>query len=195
MKIYSILTVSKSGKSPGFDAIPVELFKNLKCYFALARILNICFNLGKVSDMWSKGLKTPIPKNSTSDPWDPMMYLDITLAPVAYKLYYGILDACWSIIVNEHFGGFDIFTAMDHRVLLIFYFSPNYLAASMMAMLFKTAKSFNTIMLCLCLFKHCIWFCMYYCRQLMTDFVRFLCSWLSVICWPYPAFVFFNAQM
>ena len=92
-EVYNMLTVSKNGKSPGFDEIPVELYKNETSLFALTRIFNICFNCGKVPEMWSKGVITPIPKNSTSDPRDPMMYRGITLAPVSYKLYCGILNA------------------------------------------------------------------------------------------------------
>ena len=40
-----------------------------------------------------KGEITPIPKNSTSNPTDPMMYHGITLVHVTYNLNCGILNA------------------------------------------------------------------------------------------------------
>ena len=42
--------------------------------------------------MWNRGIITPIPKCSTSDPRDPLSYRGITLAPFAYKVFCGILN-------------------------------------------------------------------------------------------------------
>ena len=78
----------------------------------LTRIFNICYNFGKVPAMWSKGIITPIPKSSTSDPRDPMSYRDLTLAPVAYKLYCGVLNARLTVelydmeVINDEQNGF-----------------------------------------------------------------------------------------
>ena len=82
-EVYHVLKLSKSGKSPGVDNIPVELYKNHTALNALTRIFNVCYKIGKVPAMWSKGIITPIPKSSTSDPRDPMSYRGLTLAPVA----------------------------------------------------------------------------------------------------------------
>jgi hypothetical protein len=62
--------------------------------------------------MWSKGIITPIPKSSTSDPRDPMSYRDLTLASVAYKLYCGVLNARLTVelydmeVINDEQNGF-----------------------------------------------------------------------------------------
>ncbi|CAG2233157.1 unnamed protein product [Mytilus edulis] len=92
-EVFNVLKSSKNGKSPGYDEIPVELYKNQTMLNALTRVFNICFDSGKVPAMWSKGIITPIPKSSTSDPRDPLSYRGITLAPVSYKLYCGVLNS------------------------------------------------------------------------------------------------------
>ncbi|CAG2255049.1 unnamed protein product [Mytilus edulis] len=92
-EVYKVLNLSKNGKSPGIDDIQVELFKNNTALNALTRIFNICYDSGKIPSLWSKGMITPIPKSSTSDPHDPMSYRGITLAPSSYKLYCGVLNA------------------------------------------------------------------------------------------------------
>ncbi|CAG2213498.1 unnamed protein product [Mytilus edulis] len=73
-EVFNVLKCSKNGKSPGYDEIPVELYKNQTMLNALTRVFNICFDSGKVPAMWSKGIITPIPKSSTSDPRDPLSY-------------------------------------------------------------------------------------------------------------------------
>ena len=59
---------------------------------ALTHIFNICYDSGKIPSFWSKGMITPIPKLSTSDPHDPMSYRGITLA-LSHYLYCGVLNA------------------------------------------------------------------------------------------------------
>jgi hypothetical protein len=53
---------------------------------------DLCFKSGKIPNIWNKGIITPIPKCSTSDPRDPLSYRSITLAPCAYKLYCNVLN-------------------------------------------------------------------------------------------------------
>ncbi|CAC5394091.1 unnamed protein product [Mytilus coruscus] len=91
--IYNVVKISKCGKAPGVDDIPVELYKNPTALNALIRVFNICYNSCKVPAMWSKCIITPVPKSSTSDPRDPMSYRGISLAPVAYQLYCVALNA------------------------------------------------------------------------------------------------------
>ena len=64
-------------------------------------MFNICFNSGIIPDIWSKGIITPIPKSSTSDPRDPSSYRGITLAPVSYKLYCVVLNARLNIKLDD----------------------------------------------------------------------------------------------
>ncbi|CAG2194628.1 unnamed protein product [Mytilus edulis] len=100
-EVYNVLLSSKNGKSPGCDEITVELYKNQTALLALTRIFNICFDSGKIPALWSKGIITPIPKSSTADPRDPMAYRGITLAPVSYKLYCGVLNSRLTVKLDE----------------------------------------------------------------------------------------------
>ncbi|XP_063406305.1 uncharacterized protein LOC134690258 [Mytilus trossulus] len=65
---------AKNGKSPGVDCIQAELCKNYAVILTLTELFNICFKFGKVPNMWNKGIITPIPKCSTTDPRDPLSY-------------------------------------------------------------------------------------------------------------------------
>jgi hypothetical protein len=91
-EVLKLLTKAKNGKAPGIDLIPVELYRNNLLLHVLHKLFNICFKFGKIPSVWFKGIITPIPKCSTSDPRDPLSYRGITLAPCAYKLYCSILN-------------------------------------------------------------------------------------------------------
>ncbi|CAG2252315.1 unnamed protein product [Mytilus edulis] len=54
-----------------------------------------------IPELWSRGIITPIPKSSTSDPRDPMSYRGITLAPTSYKLYCGVLNSRLTVKLDE----------------------------------------------------------------------------------------------
>ena len=56
--VYNIFKSSKNGKSPGYDEIPFELYRNQTKLITLTRMFNVCFNSGKVHSLWSKGLIT-----------------------------------------------------------------------------------------------------------------------------------------
>ena len=91
-EVFHVVKLVKTGKSPGVDELPVELLKNKTALSALVRVFSVCYTNGKVPSLWSKGVISPIPKSSTSDPRDPLSYRGITLAPASYKLFCGILD-------------------------------------------------------------------------------------------------------
>lgn len=120
-EVYKVVKISKYGKAPGVDDIPVELYKNPTALNALTRAFNICYNSGKVPAMWNKCIITPIPKSSTSDPRDPMSYRGISLSPVAYKLCCGVLNARLTgkltdleVINNEQNGFRKSRSTLDH---------------------------------------------------------------------------------
>ncbi|CAG2195601.1 unnamed protein product [Mytilus edulis] len=100
-EVVNILKVSKAGKSPGCDEIPMEMYKNQTAINALTQVFNICYNTGMIPELWSRGIITPIPKSSTSDPRDPMSYRGITLAPTSYKLYCGVLNSRLTVKLDE----------------------------------------------------------------------------------------------
>ena len=101
----------KANKASGVDEVPGEVLKNAKVIAYLHQFFNVCFELGKIPETWSKGIINPIPKASTSDPRDPLSYRGITLSPVTYKVYCTILNerlVSWNeqqnIIVDEQNG-------------------------------------------------------------------------------------------
>ncbi|CAG2239248.1 unnamed protein product [Mytilus edulis] len=100
-EVLNILKLSKAGKSPGCDEIPMEMYKNQTAISALTQVFNICCNTGMIPELWSRGIITPIPKSSTSDPRDPMSYRGITLAPTSYKLYCGVLNSRLTVKLDE----------------------------------------------------------------------------------------------
>ena len=95
-----MLKCSTNGKSPGVDDIQVELYKSPSALNALTRIFNICYS-GEVPAMWSNGIITPIPASSASEPWDPLSYKGITLAPTSYKIYCGVLSSRLTVKLND----------------------------------------------------------------------------------------------
>jgi hypothetical protein len=74
-----------NGKSPGIDLIQAEVCKNQIVIYVLHTLFNLRFKTGEEPSMWNRGIITPIPKCSTSDPRDPLPYRVITLATFAYK--------------------------------------------------------------------------------------------------------------
>ncbi|XP_045209060.2 uncharacterized protein LOC123560975 [Mercenaria mercenaria] len=111
-EVLYVLRKAKYGKAPGFDDIPVDLLKNETALVMLIDLYNHCFTNGMVLSDWSKGVITPVPKNSTADPRDPLSYRGITLAPVMYKLYASVLNERiykWceeNNIINDEHNGF-----------------------------------------------------------------------------------------
>lgn len=125
-EVYYAITKAKSGKSSGIDQIPVDVLKNDLSVRVLCNIFNVCFNSGKIPKMWGKGIITPIPKCSTSDPRDPLSYRGITLASCVYKLYCSILNDrltywldCNNIINDEQNGFRKERSTIDHIGTLI----------------------------------------------------------------------------
>ncbi|CAC5365429.1 unnamed protein product [Mytilus coruscus] len=111
-EVHKVVMNAKNCKSAGIDLIQAELCKNISIISILQKLFNLCFSSGNVPNMWNKGIITPIPKCSTSDPRDPLSYRGITLAPFAYKMYCSILNerlVKWldeREIINDEQNGF-----------------------------------------------------------------------------------------
>ncbi|CAC5400853.1 unnamed protein product [Mytilus coruscus] len=111
-EVHKVVVNAKNCKSAGIDLIQAELCKNISIISILQKLFNLCFSSGNVPNMWNKGIITPIPKCSTSDPRDPLSYRGITLAPFAYKMYCSILNerlVKWldeREIINDEQNGF-----------------------------------------------------------------------------------------
>ena len=61
-------------KAPGHDDIPSEVLRNNIAVTTILEFFNHCFSSGMVPSECSKGIITPIPKNSTADTRDPLSY-------------------------------------------------------------------------------------------------------------------------
>lgn len=111
-EVYNVVMNAKNGKCAGIDLIQVELCKNYTVINILTKLFDLCFKTGKIPKIWNKGIITPIPKCSSSDPRDPLSYRGITLTPCAYKLYCSVLNnrlVKWleeREIINDEQNGF-----------------------------------------------------------------------------------------
>ena len=80
----SILEVRKAvkslnkNKSPGYDNIPSEVIQSDTCIGFLHGLFCVCFETGTIPEAWEYGIITPLLKDSTSDPRNPMNYRGIT---------------------------------------------------------------------------------------------------------------------
>lgn len=91
-EIWAALARAKNGKATGYDQLPVEVLRNRTAVKFMHALCNVCFNKGKVSSVWSKGIINPIPKNGNTDNRSPLNYRGITLAPAMYTLYCSVLN-------------------------------------------------------------------------------------------------------
>jgi len=83
---------AKFRKASGIDNIPAEVLKNDCAVDLLFRIINGCFNLGKVPTQWNSGVINPILKPGSDDDRQPLNYRGITLMSVPCKIYCYILN-------------------------------------------------------------------------------------------------------
>ena len=111
-EVHKVVMNAKNCKSAGIDLIQAEFCKIISIISILHKLFNLCFSSGNVPNIWNKGIITPIPKCSTSDPRDPLSYRGITLAPFTYKMYCSILNerlVKWldeREIINDEQNGF-----------------------------------------------------------------------------------------
>jgi len=68
---------AKIRKAAGFDSIKAEVLKNEACIDILFNICNKCFESGQVPTTWNRSIITPIPKDHSKDPREPLNYRGI----------------------------------------------------------------------------------------------------------------------
>jgi len=90
--VSGALRKANKGKAAGLDSLPVEVLANAAAIDFLLTLYNKCFQEGIVPTQWQRGIITPIPKCSTSDPRVPLNYRGITLASNVCKLYCFIIN-------------------------------------------------------------------------------------------------------
>ena len=81
----------KNNKAPGLDALMYEVLKNNSSIKALTTLMNKCLDAGIIPSVWAKGIISPIPKSTSSDPRVPLNYRGISLLPVIAKIYSGVM--------------------------------------------------------------------------------------------------------
>ena len=91
-KVIFALISARKGKSLGEDGIPVEVLLNNSCLSYLINLFNACFEAGHIPVIWSRGIISPILKDSTKDHRDPLNYRGITVTSATYKLFCSILN-------------------------------------------------------------------------------------------------------
>ncbi len=91
-EVRKAVTRTKNGKAMGTDNIPNEVLKNDLVIGALHAFFQLCFDSGKVPEMWTQSVINPIPKNRTNDPRVPLNYRGISLLSCIYKVYSSILN-------------------------------------------------------------------------------------------------------
>ena len=79
-------------KAMGCDNIPAEVLKTDRCIAFLHRLFCICFDTGKIPKIWEHGVISPLLKDSTTDPRDPLNYRGITVTSSVYKAYCSVLN-------------------------------------------------------------------------------------------------------
>jgi hypothetical protein len=91
-EVQAAIRSLKTGKASGADEIPAEIWKNNHITRFVHSLVNCCFRLGCIPDLWRLSIIHPIPKGATMDPRDPLSYRGISLTSSAYKLYCAILS-------------------------------------------------------------------------------------------------------
>jgi hypothetical protein len=100
-ELEGILKLFKNKKSPGNAGMNIELLKyvSVEIKARFLRIINICWNMHKILDEWTRGVICPIFKKGNI--LDCNNYRGISILNVAYKVYAKIVTKRMNII-NEY---------------------------------------------------------------------------------------------
>ena len=93
-EVTRIATNSKNNKSTGTDKLPNEVFKNRYIIEILQKLFQLCFDSGKIPNIWRKSLISPIVKSEENDSRIPSLYRGISLINCSAKLYSALLNDC-----------------------------------------------------------------------------------------------------
>ncbi len=91
-EIYAALRKLKSGKSPGLDGVPIDLFKSLDKDLMpmLTKLFNYIVEMGCFPENWASGCINPVPKNSNPDAAD--QFRRISVLPAVNKIFDTIVN-------------------------------------------------------------------------------------------------------
>jgi len=91
-EVEHVIMKCKNGKSAGEDNIPYEVLKCKPVMQALCHFYQLCFDAGKIPEMWNKAIISPIPKSGNNDKRVPLNYRGISLLCCTSKVYSAILN-------------------------------------------------------------------------------------------------------
>ena len=110
-EVYYTMKNLKSGKAPGFDGVPLEVYQSLprQSWYYIIEIWNNIFSSGDIPKDWCKGVIIPVFKSG--DNTQVENYRGITLLPTITKILFSIMVQrinVWAeskhIIPTEQFG-------------------------------------------------------------------------------------------
>ena len=101
-EVRDVINKAKVKKSVGVDLIPNEIFKNGQITHLLQQLFQLCFDSGRLPNIWLQSIIKPIPKSKENDPRVPMNYRGISLISCTAKLFTGILNTRISSFLDEN---------------------------------------------------------------------------------------------
>ncbi len=107
-EVKAALSNLKSGKSPGIDGVPIDLFKSLdkELMPILIKLLNYILDMGKFPENWASGCINPVPKCSMPEAAD--QFRRISVLPAINKIFDSIVNNRFKF-VEAAFGKRDKF--------------------------------------------------------------------------------------
>ena len=101
------------------------MLQNDEAISVLHQLFQLCFDSGKIPDVWRRAIISPIPKDTTKDNRIPLNYRGISLQSSVAKLYSALLNSrllCYlednNILVDEQNGFRRNRSCQDHIFVL-----------------------------------------------------------------------------
>ncbi len=124
-EINAALTKLKTGKSPGLDGVPIEIFKTLEKELMpmLTKLFNYIVEMGKFPENWASGCINPVPKNSSPETAD--QFRRISVLPAINKIFDTIINTRFKFIeaafnLKDPFnGGFETNSMTSDNIFIL----------------------------------------------------------------------------
>lgn len=83
-EVMCAVNKAKRGKATGVDEIPVDVYKAAISY--LHQLFSMCFDPGRIPNLWKRGIIQSILKSSTTNPRGPLQYRGILLQRIYFTV-------------------------------------------------------------------------------------------------------------
>jgi hypothetical protein len=100
-EVRKCVETSKSGKSPGFDSVPIDVLKTGNVNHYLWQLFSTCFENGIIPTQWNKIIIRPIPKKG-KNPKVPLNTRGINLIVAIAKLYTLVLNTRFKYFLENN---------------------------------------------------------------------------------------------